>query len=429
MKKSKESSDPKKAYIQQKAEQRIRDEQNNSMVNNNLDEYNYDTYQNMQKMGINSPFEDIYLGSGEMEDQIQSYKEQLIDAKLKNIKLTNEVQKLKELSRTQMSKFYSGGINQDENQDIQNQTDSMFYKSNNGINEQMKIMEEKYEKKINKYHDKIKALKEHNSKLEDLVLKLKDTLDRANEVFPNFLMQLSNNNLNNENSETTINTNSNINNNVDKKENPLMVSVGEDPINIIPLNDSNEEHMKMMEENRQLGEENLELKNAIAQYEAEIENIKNERSVLGNDFDNKLKLIQNEMELTNKKNEQILNNKIKEFNDNMMKKQKEIDMYKNENNQLKKENQKNIQQINTLTEEAQQHLEEIGVLEDQIKNNEYLLEDKNNKDNIIQELNNDIEKYKIENEEIKNENDIKIKEYEIKITQITKRATESRTCK
>ena len=56
-----------------------------------------------------------------------------------------------------MSKFYSGGINQDENQDIQNQTDSMFYKSNNGINEQMKIMEEKYEKKINKYHDKIKA--------------------------------------------------------------------------------------------------------------------------------------------------------------------------------------------------------------------------------------------------------------------------------
>ena len=186
MKKSKESSDPKKAYIQQKAEQRIRDEQNNSMVNNNLDEYNYDTYQNMQKMGINSPFEDIYLGSGEMEDQIQSYKEQLIDAKLKNIKLTNEVQKLKELSRTQMSKFYSGGINQDENQDIQNQTDSMFYKSNNGINEQMKIMEEKYEKKINKYHDKIKALKEHNSKLEDLVLKLKDTLDRGNEVFPNF---------------------------------------------------------------------------------------------------------------------------------------------------------------------------------------------------------------------------------------------------
>ena len=43
----------------------------------------------------------------------------------------------------------------------------------------MKAMEEKYEKKINKYHEKIKALKAHNIKLEDLVLKLKDTLDRA----------------------------------------------------------------------------------------------------------------------------------------------------------------------------------------------------------------------------------------------------------
>ena len=36
-----------------------------------------------------------------MEDQIQSYKEQLIDAKLKNIKLTNEVQKLNNKERKQ----------------------------------------------------------------------------------------------------------------------------------------------------------------------------------------------------------------------------------------------------------------------------------------------------------------------------------------
>ena len=199
----------------------------NNISNNNIDEYDFESYQNAQKTSINSPFEDIYLGSGEMEDQIQSYKEQLIDAKLKNIKLTNEVQKLKELSKTQYNKFYSGLKNPEENQDIPNQTDSMFYKSNSAvnINEQMKKMEDKYEKKLNKYHEKIKALKDHNTKLEDLVLKLKNTLDRANEVFPNFLMQLSNNNNNGNNNNIN-------NNNENKKDNPLMVSVGEDPMKI-----------------------------------------------------------------------------------------------------------------------------------------------------------------------------------------------------
>ena len=313
MKKAKGISDPKSVFIQRKTKQRLKNSHTNSVANNTLDDYGFETYQNMQKMGMNTPFEDIYLGSGEMEDQIQSYKEQLIDAKLKNIKLTNEVQKLKELSKTQMTKFYSGGLNQEESQDIQNQTDSMFYKGNNGNNEQIKIIEEKYEKKINKYHDKIKALKEHNTKLEDLVLKLKDTLDRANEVFPNFLMQLANNNDNNGSPN---------NNNDNKKENPLMVSVGEDPINYMNSNDSNEQHIKIMEENRQLGAENLELKNVISQYEEEIENMKNERNILGNDFDDKLKIIQNEMELNSKKNEQILNSKIKEYNDDMIKKQK-----------------------------------------------------------------------------------------------------------
>ena len=357
-------------------------------------------------MGNNNPFEDIYLGSGEMEDQIQSYKEQLIDAKLKNIKLTNEVQKLKELSKTQMSKFYSGLNNLEEGKDIQNQTDSMFYKSNNGGNhEQIKMLEEKYEKKINKYHDKIKALKEHNSKLEDLVLKLKDTLDRANEVFPNFLMQLS------KNSNETIPNN--------QKENPLMVSVGEDPIT--SLNDNNnEKHLKIMEENRQLGAENLELKNALAQYEEEIENMKSQRSMIGNDFDNKLKLIQNEMEITTKKNEEILNNKIQEFNDKLIKKQKEIDIYKSENSQLKKENQQFLLQVTTLTEEAQQHIEEIGILEEQIKNNEYVIKNnKDSQDNLIQELNNEIEKYKIENEEIKNEKNFTVEEKEKKIISLS----------
>ena len=425
MKKSKVNNDPNTMLIQRKYKQRAKNTNNNNISNNASEEYGYETFQNKEIITKNSLYEDIYLGSGEMEDQIQSYKEQLIDAKLKNIKLTNEVQKLKELSKTQMSKFYNGGLNNtnnlEGNEEIQNQTDSMFYKSNNGgnINEQIKIIEEKYEKKINKYHGKIKALKDHNTKLEDLVLKLKDTLDRANEVFPNFLMQLSSNNNSNENNNNDINNNTN--NIINKKENPLMVSVGEDPINITPLNDNNnnEQHIKIMEENRQLGSENLELKNVLLQYEEEIDNMKKERKLLGNTFDDKLKLIQKEMELTNQKNEEILNNKIEEFNEDIIKKQKEIDSYKIENNKLKIDNQKYLFQITTLTEEAQQHIEEINILEEQIKNNEYLLKDKNNKDNIIEQLNSEIEKNKIENNEMKKEHINTITEYENKLKNIS----------
>ena len=72
----------------------------------------------------------MYQEGGEINDQIQSYKDQLIDAKLKNIKLTNEIQKLKDISLTQ-SQFY--GSNTDE-MDSQNQIDSMFYKGNNPEN-------------------------------------------------------------------------------------------------------------------------------------------------------------------------------------------------------------------------------------------------------------------------------------------------------
>ena len=390
--------DPKTEFIQRKFKKRVNTAHNNPIANNISEDYGYETYQNMQKMSINSPFEDIYLGSGEMEDQIQSYKEQLIDAKLKNIKLTNEVQKLKELSKTQMTKFYNPNLNNlEDTEESENQP----------INEKIK---EKYEKKLSKYHDKIKALKDHNTKLEDLVLKLKDTLDRANEVFPNFLMQLSNSNNNNNENNHDINNNYCNNNNMDnKKENPLMVSVGEDPINIPSLSlnadedNGQQQNIHILEENQQLGAKNLELNNILAQKEEEIENMKN--------LLNKLQLMKKEMEINNQKNEDILNNKTNEFNEDIIKKQKEIDSYKIENNQLKIENQKYIFQINTLTEEAQQHIEEIGILEEQIKNNEYLLKDKNSKDNIIEELNSVIEKYKIETNEMKIEHNNTIEEY------------------
>ena len=360
MKKINLSEDPNSMYLYQNYNKSPKNIQNNEINQMNDNEEDFESYQNIQKMSLNNQLEDMYQEGGEVNEQIQSYKEQLIDAKLKNIKLANEVQKLKELSRTQ-SQFF-GTSNQDD-LDSQNQTDSMFYKGNNSENYAKQI--EKYEKKINKYHEKIKALKDHNSKLEDLVLKLKDTLDRANEVFPNFLMQLSNNANNPDNS-----------NEQNNKKNQLMVSVGEDPINLNSSNDNNGQSSKIMEENRQLGAENLELKNALAQLEEELENMKSDRNMLGDDFNNKLKLIQKEMEDTNKKNEELLNNKINEFNQDLSQKHQIIASYKNENDKLKRENQKYILQIKSLTNEAQQHLEEIGIMEEQIKNNEYLLKNK-----------------------------------------------------
>ena len=129
MKKSKISEEPYSMYLYLKYNEGSQNLNENDI--NQINDYDYESYQNIQKMSLNNQLEDMYQEGGEVNEQIQSYKEQLIDAKLKNIKLTNEVQKLKELSRTQ-SQFF-GTSNQDD-LDSQNQTDSMFYKGNNSEN-------------------------------------------------------------------------------------------------------------------------------------------------------------------------------------------------------------------------------------------------------------------------------------------------------
>jgi hypothetical protein len=48
----------------------------------------------------------------------------------------------------------------------------------------------KYEKKLRNDTLEIKSLLEKNDKLEELVFKLKETLDKANNIFPNFLEQI-----------------------------------------------------------------------------------------------------------------------------------------------------------------------------------------------------------------------------------------------
>ena len=93
---------PNSMYLYQNFNEDMKSSQNNNINNinniNDLNDYDFDSYQNNQKISLNNQMEEAYQEGGEdINDQIQSYKEQLIDAKLKNIKLTNEVQKLKEL--------------------------------------------------------------------------------------------------------------------------------------------------------------------------------------------------------------------------------------------------------------------------------------------------------------------------------------------
>ena len=120
-------------------------------------EYNNNFFSTMEIIQNRNNLSDEYEA---FEDQIQSYKEQLIDAKLKNIKLTNEVRKLKE----------------------NNNSESKLQNDNSKVS---------FDENIDKYQEKIKNLKERNEKLENLVIKLKETLNRLNEIYPNFLQQLS----------------------------------------------------------------------------------------------------------------------------------------------------------------------------------------------------------------------------------------------
>ena len=111
MKKSKISEKPYSMYLYLKYNCGSHNLNENDINQINDYDYDYESYQNMPRVAWNNQLEDMYQEAGEINDQIQLYKDQLIDAKLKNIKLTNEVQKLKELSLTQ-SQFY--GSNTDE---------------------------------------------------------------------------------------------------------------------------------------------------------------------------------------------------------------------------------------------------------------------------------------------------------------------------
>ena len=221
---------------------------------------------------------------------------------------------------------------------------------------QLNQIKENYEKKIFNYQLEIQSLLQRNDKLEELVLKLKDTLDRANEIFPDFLEQL-------------INTNNN-----NSKNDNSMVSEGEDPISV-------------------LGNTLKSTKNIT-------------------DFEQKNNILVEE-------NEKLIKN-VEVLNNNIQKLEKEINDYKKTVLELRTENHQNIFQINTLTEEIQQKCVEKKIIEEKIlqsnntkKELDLLINDLKTK---LEEINNKNNELKSKNEIIVDEN----KNLKIQIDNIVK---------
>ena len=221
---------------------------------------------------------------------------------------------------------------------------------------QLNQIKENYEKKIFNYQLEIQSLLQRNDKLEELVLKLKDTLDRANEIFPDFLEQL-------------INTNNN-----NSKNDNSMVSEGEDPISV-------------------LGNTLKSTKNIT-------------------DFEQKNNILVEE-------NEKLIKN-VEVLNNNIQKLEKEINDYKKTVLELRTENHQNIFQINTLTEEIQQKCVEKKIIEEKIlqsnntkKELDLLINDLKTK---LEEINNNNNELKSKNEIIVDEN----KNLKIQIDNIVK---------
>ena len=221
---------------------------------------------------------------------------------------------------------------------------------------QLNQIKENYEKKIFNYQLEIQSLLQRNDKLEELVLKLKDTLDRANEIFPDFLEQL-------------INTNNN-----NSKNDNSMVSEGEDPISV-------------------LGNTLKSTKNIT-------------------DFEQKNNILVEE-------NEKLMKN-VEVLNNNIQKLEKEINDYKKTVLELRTENHQNIFQINTLTEEIQQKCVEKKIIEEKIlqsnntkKELDLLINDLKTK---LEEINNNNNELKSKNEIIVDEN----KNLKIQIDNIVK---------
>ena len=167
-----------------------------------------------------------------------------------------------------------------------------------------------------RFIEEITVLEKKNKFLEEYVFKLKDVLDKANVLFPNFLEKLQKENENNNDIEM-------------RKDNN---------INKICLTENNEENNNLIEKNK-LIEENKKLNNRVRELNDEIDKLRYKKEI--------------------KNDESFIMNKMEE--------------YYRQNNTLIKENAKlkeYINKINILQEEKENFLKEINNLKEIIKQKE-----------------------------------------------------------
>jgi len=308
---------------------------------NNLNNNYYESLKIKQKLYLNQ--------DQRSSNSNQKAKIQKIINKQNNPSLENDQNKLSRKAIYE-NQLLLNNINPSlQNENISNNNSDAF--NNEKILLKLKRIQEQYENKISKDDKEIKVLLERNDKLEELVLKLKETLDRANEMFPDFLEQLVNS----------------------KEERER---------------ETNRTNISNME--RRIEEQISIMKTRLKEYEVENSQLRNENTNLKNEFNSKIESIIQEIENKQSKKDEIYNSKINEFNS-------EIDINKKQINKLQSDNQQHIFQITTLTEEIQQKDEEIKILKNKINNNE---EKKN--DLIINDLKAELEEMIVENNDLKN---------------------------
>ena len=292
----------------------------------------------------------------------------------KNIKLnsdnlveTDEIKKAKEREGIDENQFiFNENTNSIQIERINNGpiSNNNIYK-NEKILLKIKKLQENYEKKIVKDDVEIKNLLDRNDKLEELVLKLKETLDRANEMFPDFLEQL-------------VNTK-------EEKE-----------------RESNRTALTFIEkknEEEKMKEEINILKKKIDVFEQENIFLKKENNKLKNEFNTKIDFIIKEIENKHSKKEEIYNIKLKEFNNELNMKKIELENSINQINKFKEDNRQNAFQITSLTEEIQQKDEEINILKNKLNANEKNLKDEKKNELLINDLKSELEELIVENNE------------------------------
>ena len=241
----------------------------------------------------------------------------------------------------------------------------------------------KYKKKLENDTLEIKSLTEKNDKLEELVCKLKDTLDRANDMFPDFLEQIITTKSEKEKESNRI---SDIDYNSIKNENSkikseLNIKISEIKNNLKQINDLNnniEERKKQEEKNELLIKE---LKNENESLIIENSGIKNE-----------LKHMNEEHDKEKQKNNELNNNlnNIRNNYENKIKIINEIIEYSQKNNNLKEEidkinwiNKSKLEQINKEIEElSKNYVQKVETFNELEKNYISL------KTNILNDINN-----------------------------------------